>query len=106
MNTRLSTDYWPSAVRVCGFWFLPKEWQFSCKKCKEISELVSAGHLDKKDELCSDHVPLQSFLKTCMEDPLVFIGLSSVGRQVHYNLLSTSLTFSPKKFRRILVQHK
>ncbi|KAM6554389.1 hypothetical protein CsatB_015151 [Cannabis sativa] len=70
-------DYWPSAVRVCGFWFLPVEWQFSCKKCGEISELVSAGHVNKKDELCSDHVYLQSFLKNRIAEPLVFVGLSS-----------------------------
>ncbi|XP_062077264.1 sterol 3-beta-glucosyltransferase UGT80B1 isoform X2 [Humulus lupulus] len=72
-------EYWPSAVRVCGFWFLPVEWQFSCKNCGEISELVAAGHLNKKDELCSDHVYLQSFLKTRIAEPLVFVGLSSVG---------------------------
>lgn len=26
-------DYWPLSVRVCGFWFLPNEWQFSCNEC-------------------------------------------------------------------------
>ncbi|XP_024026169.1 sterol 3-beta-glucosyltransferase UGT80B1 [Morus notabilis] len=72
-------DYWPPTARVCGFWFLPLEWQFSCQKCSEISALVSAGHLDKEDELCSAHVHLQSFLKTRVSEPLVFIGLSSVG---------------------------
>ncbi|PON39427.1 UDP-glucuronosyl/UDP-glucosyltransferase [Trema orientale] len=71
MNTSMSTDYWPSTVRVSGFWFLPVEWQFSCMKCRDISALVSAGHLDKKDELCSSHVQLQSFLKTRMAEPLV-----------------------------------
>ncbi|KAL5564025.1 hypothetical protein UlMin_033772 [Ulmus minor] len=72
-------DYWPRAVRICGFWFLPVEWQFSCTKCREISALVSAGHLNTKDELCSAHVELQSFLKPSVSEPLVFIGLSSVG---------------------------
>ncbi|KAH6756874.1 UDP-Glycosyltransferase superfamily protein [Perilla frutescens var. hirtella] len=33
--------YWPSAVRVCGFWSLPAEWQFSCGRCAEISSLIS-----------------------------------------------------------------
>ncbi|XP_062077266.1 uncharacterized protein LOC133782092 isoform X4 [Humulus lupulus] len=80
-------EYWPSAVRVCGFWFLPVEWQFSCKNCGEISELVAAGHLNKKDELCSDHVYLQSFLKTRIAEPLVFVGLSSVGR-ILYQVIS------------------
>ena len=63
LNFGILTDYWPRAVRICGFWFLPVEWQFSCTKCREISALVSAGHLNTKDELCSAHVELQSFLK-------------------------------------------
>ncbi|KAF4384973.1 hypothetical protein F8388_010571 [Cannabis sativa] len=84
-------DYWPSAVRVCGFWFLPVEWQFSCKKCGEISELVSAGHVNKKDELCSDHVYLQSFLKNRIAEPLVFVGLSSAGRQFLIRTMAQSI---------------
>ncbi|KAF7126770.1 hypothetical protein RHSIM_Rhsim11G0131100 [Rhododendron simsii] len=74
--------YWPSNVRACGFWFLPFEWQFSCNKCGEISALLSSGYLSPKDEMCSAHAELQSFLKTPASLPPVFIGLSSVGRQV------------------------
>lgn len=74
-------DYWPSTARVCGFWFLPMEWQFSCKKCCESSALVSSGHLQRRDELCSAHLVLQTFLKS-MPTPPIFVGLSSVGRQV------------------------
>ena len=77
------TDYWPSNVHVCGFWFLPMEWQFSCKECGEISALVSSGNLQRKDELCSAHLDLQTFLKT-LSMPPIFVGLNSVGRQVLY----------------------
>ncbi|KAM3762496.1 hypothetical protein ACB098_01G350800 [Castanea mollissima] len=70
--------YWPSNVRVCGFWFLPMEWQFSCKECSEISALVSSGNLQRKDELCSAHIDLHTFLKTASTPP-IFVGLSSVG---------------------------
>ncbi|XP_030955169.1 sterol 3-beta-glucosyltransferase isoform X2 [Quercus lobata] len=70
--------YWPSNVRVCGFWFLPMEWQFSCKECSEISALVSSGNLQRKDELCSAHIDLHTFLKT-VSTPPIFVGLSSVG---------------------------
>ncbi|XP_077245796.1 UDP-Glycosyltransferase superfamily protein isoform X2 [Tasmannia lanceolata] len=73
--------YWPSNVHVCGFWFLPMEWQFSCNRCREISAVFSSGHLDAKDELCESHVDLQCFLessnsKSCRP---IFIGLSSIG---------------------------
>ncbi|KAF4348341.1 hypothetical protein G4B88_020404 [Cannabis sativa] len=97
-------DYWPSAVRVCGFWFLPVEWQFSCKKCGEISELVSAGHVNKKDELCSDHVYLQSFLKNRIAEPLVFVGLSSAGRQNYGSEYSEIMGFlkDPLAFLHVL----
>ncbi|XP_028088622.1 sterol 3-beta-glucosyltransferase UGT80A2 isoform X2 [Camellia sinensis] len=73
--------YWPSNVRVCGFWFLPLEWQFSCNKCAEISALISSEHLNTKDEnvMCSAHAELQSFLKTPASLPPVFIGFCSVG---------------------------
>lgn len=79
------TGYWPSNVRACGFWSLPLEWQFSCNKCGEISALLSSGHLSATDEMCSGHAELQSFLKTPALLPPVFIGLSSVGRQVCSN---------------------
>ncbi|XP_061980256.1 uncharacterized protein LOC133700672 isoform X3 [Populus nigra] len=72
-------DYWPSNVHVCGFWFLPTEWQFSCKKCQEISELSYPGDLRTKDEVCSAHVKLQYFLINPASTPPVFIGLSSIG---------------------------
>ncbi|GJM90584.1 hypothetical protein PR202_ga06882 [Eleusine coracana subsp. coracana] len=29
--------YWPSGAHICGFWFLPMTWQFSCDKCMELS---------------------------------------------------------------------
>lgn len=83
-NNSMLTDYWPSKVHVCGFWFLPIEWQFSCKKCGEISVVCSLGNTRAEEEMCSAHVKLQHFLKTPASVPPVFIGLSSVGRQVYY----------------------
>lgn len=71
--------YWPSNVRVCGFWVLPKEWQFSCSQCGEISALISSGNLNIDYKFCSAHAELQSFLKSPASSSLVFIGLSSVG---------------------------
>jgi hypothetical protein len=59
------------------------EWQFLCKECGEISALVSSGNLHRKDELCSAHLDLQTFLKT-LSMPPIFVGLNSVGRQVLY----------------------
>lgn len=85
-------DYWPSSVRVCGFWFLPMEWQFSCRKCTQISVLVSSGHRHRKDELCSDHLDLQAFLDTTR--PPIFVGLSSVG--------SMGFLKNPQAFLRVL----
>lgn len=86
------TGYWPSNVRVCGFWFLPMEWQFSCKECSEISVLVSSRNLQRKDELCSAHIDLHTFLKNVSMPP-VFVGLSSVGRQVLYLCICFVLNF-------------
>lgn len=57
----LVTDYWPSNVHICGFWFLPKEWQFSCAECGEISALFASGHLKGKDELCAIHADRSKF---------------------------------------------
>ncbi|KAL4385583.1 hypothetical protein GQ457_15G017020 [Hibiscus cannabinus] len=71
-------DYWPSNTRVCGFWFLPTEWQFSCPECGEISTLLSSGHLTT-DDLCSAHAELQYFIKNPLLGPPIFIGLSSIG---------------------------
>ncbi|EEF33770.1 conserved hypothetical protein [Ricinus communis] len=70
-------DYWPSNVRVCGFWFLPCEWQFSCKKCGDISAISSSESPRSETEMCADHMKLQHFLKASV--PPIFIGLSSVG---------------------------
>ncbi|KAK3002110.1 hypothetical protein RJ639_021719 [Escallonia herrerae] len=80
LSLACNLGYWPSKARVCGFWFLPLEWQFSCRQCAKISASISLGHLNIKDEFCSAHAELQSFLKAPL--PPVFIGLSSVGRQV------------------------
>ncbi|KAL0365080.1 UNVERIFIED_CONTAM: Sterol 3-beta-glucosyltransferase [Sesamum angustifolium] len=68
--------YWPSAVRVCGFWFFP-EWQFSCTGCAEISSLICLGKLNAEDELCSVHAKLTEFLCSSEEQP-IFISLSSI----------------------------
>ncbi|XP_062029317.1 sterol 3-beta-glucosyltransferase UGT80B1 [Rosa rugosa] len=87
-------DYWPSSIRVCGFWFLPNEWQFSCKKCSEISRLVSSGDLYTNAEMCPAHVHLQYFLKTPTPMPPVFIGLNSIG--------SMGFLKNPQAFLRIL----
>lgn len=73
------TDYWPSNTRVCGFWFLPIEWQFSCQECGQISTLLSTRHL-KSDDMCPAHAELQYFLKTPLSSPPIFVGLSSIGR--------------------------
>ncbi|KAJ0501256.1 putative sterol 3-beta-glucosyltransferase [Helianthus annuus] len=71
--------YWPSNVHVCGFWSLPMEWQFSCKKCAEITVLTSSQKLNMKAEMCSAHTELQHFLYAPESLPPVFIGLSSIG---------------------------
>ncbi|PIA25440.1 hypothetical protein AQUCO_11400011v1 [Aquilegia coerulea] len=71
--------YWPSNVRVCGFWFVHMEWQFSCNECGERSVLFSKRHLDLKDELCSTHVELQRFLMGSTSNTPIFIGFSSIG---------------------------
>ncbi|KAK4846341.1 hypothetical protein QYF36_016114 [Acer negundo] len=70
-------DYWPSNVHCCGFWFLPIEWQFSCKECGEISAL-SPRNLKTNAKMCLAHVELQAFLEAPVLIPPVFIGLSSV----------------------------
>ncbi|KAM7251669.1 hypothetical protein ACFE04_023552 [Oxalis oulophora] len=71
--------YWPLNVRVCGFWFLPIDWQYSCERCGEISALLSSGHMRTKVEMCPAHVGLESFLKTPESVPPIFIGFSSIG---------------------------
>ncbi|GAV67383.1 hypothetical protein CFOL_v3_10889, partial [Cephalotus follicularis] len=87
-------DYWPSNVRVCGFWFLPIDWQYSCKNCGEISVLSPTRHLRKKEELCSAHIELESFLKAPASTAPVFVGLNSVG--------SMGFLKNPQAFLRVL----
>ncbi|KAK3185010.1 hypothetical protein Dsin_032296 [Dipteronia sinensis] len=70
-------DYWRSNVHCCGFWFLPIEWQFSCKECGEISAL-SPRNLKTNAKMCLAHVELQAFLEAPILIPPIFIGLSSV----------------------------
>ncbi|KAG6409189.1 hypothetical protein SASPL_132223 [Salvia splendens] len=85
--------YWPSAVRVCGFWFLPAEWQFSCARCAEISSLISRRQLNDGKNWCPSHAKLKSFLDSS-EDHLIFISLSSVGSMGYFQ--------SPQIFLRVL----
>ncbi|XP_020572535.1 sterol 3-beta-glucosyltransferase UGT80B1 isoform X2 [Phalaenopsis equestris] len=72
--------YWPSNAHVCGFWFLPPEWHFSCNKCREILASTFPRFSIKKNSLCANHTGLQSFLmdesSSCLP---IFIGLSSIG---------------------------
>ncbi|CAH9079634.1 unnamed protein product [Cuscuta europaea] len=71
--------YWPSRVRVCGFWFLPIDRLFSCNKCLEGSALAST-ELKAKNGLCLAHTRLQYFLSTSgQHPPPIFISLSSIG---------------------------
>ncbi|KAH9685917.1 glycosyltransferase [Citrus sinensis] len=72
-----TTDYWPSSVRVCGFWFLPNSWQYSCKQCGELSAFL----LDANNRLCASHIGLQAFMDAANSTPPIFVGLSSVARQ-------------------------
>ncbi|KAL5714722.1 hypothetical protein ACHQM5_016644 [Ranunculus cassubicifolius] len=83
-------SYWPSNVKICGFWSVPMEWQFSCNKCRELSFLFSRRHLDLKDKLCSTHSSLQQFLMNSTSHPPIFLSFSSVGSM---GLLRNSRTF-------------
>ncbi|XP_076901796.1 uncharacterized protein LOC143556342 [Bidens hawaiensis] len=71
--------YWPSNAHVCGFWNLPMRWQFSCKKCAEITVLPSTENINMKAEMCSAHNKLQHFLYASESLSPIFIGLSSMG---------------------------
>ncbi|GFP93875.1 sterol 3-beta-glucosyltransferase ugt80b1 [Phtheirospermum japonicum] len=82
--------YWPSSVRVCGFWLTPVEWQFSCATCADISSL---GKPNAEDELCPIHVKLKVFLDSSAERP-IFVSLSSVG--------SMGYLRNPQAFLRVL----
>ncbi|XP_016453631.1 uncharacterized protein LOC107777967 isoform X4 [Nicotiana tabacum] len=86
--------YWPSKVRVCGFWFPPRKWQFSCNDCAEISASGISGNLNKQNKLCSAHLGLQFFIKFPAKELPVFIGLSSVG--------SMGFLRNPRAFLRVL----
>uniref|UniRef100_A0A453NRJ4 Uncharacterized protein n=1 Tax=Aegilops tauschii subsp. strangulata TaxID=200361 RepID=A0A453NRJ4_AEGTS len=71
--------YWPSSAHICGFWFLPMAWQFSCDKCRELF----SGDFNSSFEgiLCANHAGLEDFLMGSSYLSLpIFIGLSSIGR--------------------------
>ncbi|XP_050378811.1 LOW QUALITY PROTEIN: sterol 3-beta-glucosyltransferase [Argentina anserina] len=98
-------DYWPSSIRVCGFWFLPNAWQFSCMECSEISRLVVSGNLYTTDKMCPAHIHLQYFLETPMPMRPDFIGLNSIGSmgflknfQAFLRLLETVLRITSYRF--------
>ncbi|XP_068651641.1 sterol 3-beta-glucosyltransferase UGT80A2 isoform X1 [Aristolochia californica] len=88
--------YWPPSVHVCGFWFLPLEWQFECYKCRELSAAYRSTQLDKKDGLCVAHAGLQHFLEISGSDSWspIFIGLSSSG--------SMGFLQNPQAFLRVI----
>ncbi|XP_037446891.1 sterol 3-beta-glucosyltransferase UGT80B1-like isoform X1 [Triticum dicoccoides] len=70
--------YWPSSAHICGFWFLPMAWQFSCDKCRELF----SGDFSSPFEgiLCANHAGLEDFLMGSSYSSLpIFIGLSSIG---------------------------
>ncbi|XP_059313640.1 sterol 3-beta-glucosyltransferase isoform X1 [Lycium ferocissimum] len=97
--------YWPSKVRVCGFWFPPWEWQFSCNDCAEISASVSSGNSNKQNKLCSTHLSLQFFIEVPARELPVFIGLSSIGSmgflrnpRAFLQVLGTALDISGSRF--------
>ncbi|CAL9102025.1 unnamed protein product [Musa textilis] len=74
--------YWPPNIHVCGFWFLPLEWQFSCNKCRDIMSASPNGSMTGMSELCTIHADIQQFLMKSSHPQLpLFIGLSSIGRR-------------------------
>lgn len=83
-------DYWPSSVRVCGFWFLPNSWQYSCKQCGELSAFL----LDANNRLCASHIGMQAFMDAANSTPPIFVGLSSVA--------SMGFLKNPEAFLRVL----
>ncbi|KAL1224207.1 Sterol 3-beta-glucosyltransferase UGT80A2 [Cardamine amara subsp. amara] len=85
-------DYWPLSIRVCGFWFLPNEWQFSCNHC---GDNPSAGCLGTDDShTCSNHTELYTFISSFEPALPIFVGLSSVG--------SMGFVRNPLAFLRVL----
>ncbi|PWA63683.1 UDP-glucuronosyl/UDP-glucosyltransferase [Artemisia annua] len=85
------------------------EWQFSCKKCAEVTVLTSSENLNMKAELCSAHTELHKFLNAPASLPPVFIGLSSIGRTTKQLLNNPGNEFLvglcyheiPTRFRRL-----
>lgn len=77
------TGYWPFSAHVCGFWFLPMAWQYSCNKCKE---LLCGNASNSGGVLCVNHAGLEHFTMGNSYSSLpIFIGLSSIGRWVSYS---------------------
>ncbi|XP_024316826.1 sterol 3-beta-glucosyltransferase UGT80B1 isoform X8 [Brachypodium distachyon] len=69
--------YWPSSAHVCGFWFLPMAWQFSCDNCRGLL----CGNVNPSSEgiLCGNHSGLEHYLMGSSYSSLpIFIGLSSI----------------------------
>ncbi|KAL8151831.1 hypothetical protein V2J09_021639 [Rumex salicifolius] len=99
-------DYWPSRTHICGFWFLPEEWQFSCTSCRDIfMSLSSALHPKIQHDICTRHKGLQNFLKTPASMPLVFLSLSSIGSmgflknpQSFFDVIGAALEISNFRF--------
>ncbi|CAN6859000.1 unnamed protein product [Brassica oleracea] len=85
-------DYWPLSVRVCGFWFLPNEWQFSCNKCGDNPSAERLGTDDS--HTCSNHTELYTFVSSLEPSLPIFVGLSSIG--------SMGFMKNPLAFLRIL----
>ncbi|CAL9771745.1 unnamed protein product [Musa acuminata subsp. burmannicoides] len=87
--------YWPLNIHVCGFWFLPLEWQFSCNKCRDIMSASPNGSMTGMSELCTIHADIQQFLMKSSHPQLpLFIGLSSIG--------SMGFLKNPHAFLRVL----
>ncbi|WOL09172.1 hypothetical protein Cni_G17925 [Canna indica] len=87
--------YWPSNIHVCGFWFLPSEWQFSCNKCREMMSPSPDSSVSERKTMCAAHVDMQQFLMKSSNPCLpLFIGLSSIG--------SMGFLKNPHAFLRVL----
>uniref|UniRef100_A0A0E0JX78 Glycosyltransferase family 28 N-terminal domain-containing protein n=1 Tax=Oryza punctata TaxID=4537 RepID=A0A0E0JX78_ORYPU len=85
--------YWPFSAHVCGFWFLPTAWQFSCNKCKEL--VCANASNSYGGTLCINHAGLEQFSMGNSYSSLpIFIGLSSIG--------SMGFLRNPKAFLMVL----
>ncbi|XP_015688509.2 sterol 3-beta-glucosyltransferase UGT80B1 [Oryza brachyantha] len=85
--------YWPCSAHVCGFWFLPMAWQFSCHKCKEL--LCGNANNSYGGTLCINHASLEHFTVGNSNSSLpIFIGLNSIG--------SMGFLKNPKAFLMVL----